>query len=76
MYIITIEADIPEEEIIGLKEQLEEQIGDINVVDVKEEDGFVIKAPCDRCGEYEELYYYDDEELCIECIKKRLEAVH
>ena len=75
MYKITIEAHIPEEEIIGLKEQLEEQIGDINVVSVKEEDGFVIRVPCDRCGNYEELFYYDDEELCIECIKKSLESV-
>lgn len=35
MYIITIEADISEEEIIGLKEQLAEYIGNIRIVDVK-----------------------------------------
>ena len=35
-YILTIEADVSEEEIIGLKEQLAERIGDIRVIDVKE----------------------------------------
>ena len=31
---------------------------------------------CDNCKcEDETLYYYDDEQLCIECIKKRLEEV-
>lgn len=30
---------------------------------------------CDDCGEPEELYYFDDEELCIECIEKRLDKV-
>jgi hypothetical protein len=30
---------------------------------------------CDECKEYEQLYKYDDKELCIECIKERLEKV-
>ena len=34
-YILTIEADVPEEEIIGLKEQLAEHIGDIKVIEVR-----------------------------------------
>lgn len=34
-YILTIEADVSEEEIIGLKEELAERIEDIRVVDVR-----------------------------------------
>ena len=30
---------------------------------------------CDECGENETLYHFDGEELCIDCIKKRLEEV-
>ena len=30
---------------------------------------------CDDCGQEEQLYYYDGEELCIYCIEKRLEKV-
>lgn len=31
---------------------------------------------CDECGDYEcELYKLNGEELCIECIKERLEVV-
>lgn len=30
---------------------------------------------CDDCGEEEVLYYYDGKELCIRCVKKRLEKV-
>ena len=30
---------------------------------------------CDHCGEPDTLYYFDDEELCIECIKDRLDEV-
>lgn len=31
---------------------------------------------CDDCGEeHENIYKYDDEELCINCIEKRLEKV-
>ena len=33
-YILTIEADVSDEEIIGLKEQLAENIGNIRVVEV------------------------------------------
>lgn len=27
---------------------------------------------CDECGNEETLYYYDGQELCVECIKERL----
>lgn len=30
---------------------------------------------CDECNDETDLYHYDGEELCIECIKKRLEKV-
>lgn len=30
---------------------------------------------CDDCGDEASLYEYDGEQLCIECIKERLEAV-
>lgn len=30
---------------------------------------------CDDCKGETELYYFDGEELCIECIEKRLERV-
>ena len=30
---------------------------------------------CDECGESEILYHFDGEQLCIDCIKKRLEEV-
>lgn len=31
---------------------------------------------CDHCGdEVETLYHFDDQELCIDCIEKRLEIV-
>lgn len=35
----------------------------------------VVRHYCDECGEEEELYYFDDKELCIECIKKHLQKV-
>lgn len=35
----------------------------------------VLYLVCDECKEYEQLYKYDDKELCIECIKERLEKV-
>ena len=35
----------------------------------------VIRLYCDRCGEETNLYYYNGEELCIECITKTLEEV-
>ena len=31
---------------------------------------------CDDCGSEASLYEFDGDELCIECIKERLEAVH
>lgn len=30
---------------------------------------------CDECGEESTLYEYDGEELCIDCIEKRLPVV-
>lgn len=30
---------------------------------------------CDECGAEEELYIFEDEELCIDCIIERLEKV-
>lgn len=31
---------------------------------------------CDKCGfEYENLYHFDDRELCIECIEGMLDKV-
>ena len=35
----------------------------------------VLRYCCDECKEEEELYYYDGQELCIDCIIKRLEKV-
>lgn len=35
----------------------------------------VIRFYCDKCGEETQLYYYDGQELCIDCIEKRLEKV-
>lgn len=35
----------------------------------------VLRYYCDECGEEETLYHYDDSELCIYCIEKRLERV-
>ena len=31
---------------------------------------------CDDCGDNTQLFYYDDKELCISCIKDRLEKVN
>ena len=31
---------------------------------------------CDVCNEEEQLYYYDGMELCLNCIKERLEKVN
>lgn len=31
---------------------------------------------CDDCGEEEQLYEFDGEELCIDCIEKRLKKVN
>lgn len=35
----------------------------------------VTRFYCDECGGEEELYYYDEQELCIECVKKKLTKV-
>ena len=31
---------------------------------------------CDECGEEARLYEYDGEELCIDCIERRLKPVY
>lgn len=30
---------------------------------------------CDECNDEAELYWFDDEQLCIDCIEERLERV-
>ena len=30
---------------------------------------------CDKCDDETQLYYYDGQELCIDCIEKLLEKV-
>lgn len=30
---------------------------------------------CDHCGDEEELYWFEDEQLCANCILKRLKLV-
>lgn len=35
----------------------------------------VTRYYCDKCGEEADLYYFDGEELCIDCIEERLEKV-
>ena len=35
----------------------------------------VTRFYCDECGIEEQLYYYDGQELCIDCIKNQLEKV-
>lgn len=35
----------------------------------------VTRLYCDECGDETQLYYYDGQELCIDCIEKRLEKV-
>ena len=30
---------------------------------------------CDSCGEEEQLYDYDGEEHCLDCIEKRLDKI-
>lgn len=30
---------------------------------------------CDRCGNEVDLYHFNDEELCLDCIEKSLEKV-
>lgn len=35
----------------------------------------VTRYYCDNCGEEYDLYYYDGEQLCVDCILERLEKV-
>lgn len=35
----------------------------------------VIRFYCDRCGNEDKLYYYDHEELCIDCLLENFEIV-
>ena len=35
----------------------------------------VVRFYCDKCGCEETLYYYDDRELCADCILDELEVV-
>lgn len=35
----------------------------------------VTRYYCDECGEEAQLYIFDDEELCLDCIIERLEEV-
>ena len=30
---------------------------------------------CDECSDEANLYWYEDEQLCLDCIEKRLERV-
>ena len=36
----------------------------------------VIHFYCDDCGDETQLYEFDGEELCIDCIEKRLKKVN
>lgn len=35
----------------------------------------VLVRRCDKCGRAEQLYYFDDQELCLDCIEERLDKV-
>ena len=35
----------------------------------------VVHYYCDDCGYEEQLYYFEERELCIDCIRSRLEEV-
>ena len=35
----------------------------------------VMRLYCDSCGEEENLWYFDGEQLCLSCILERLERV-
>lgn len=35
----------------------------------------VARFYCDECGYEEDLYHFDNQELCVDCIIKRLEQV-
>lgn len=30
---------------------------------------------CDECGQETDIYYFDGDELCIDCVEARLEVV-
>ncbi len=30
---------------------------------------------CDKCGTTDQLYYFDDEELCLDCIEESVDKV-
>jgi len=36
----------------------------------------VTRYYCDKCGSEEQLYYFDNKQLCIDCIIKSLEKVN
>lgn len=36
----------------------------------------VVRFCCDSCYEEDELYYFDNKELCVSCILKRLHKVN
>ena len=36
----------------------------------------VVRLYCDKCNEEKVLYHYDSEELCGDCILKRLDEVN
>lgn len=50
-YIITIEAELPEDEMIGFKEQLSEKIGNIKVLNVIKKEKEVCKMDGTFAGE-------------------------
>lgn len=31
---------------------------------------------CDKCGAEDDIYYFDDAELCMDCIEEELEKVN
>ena len=35
----------------------------------------VVRFYCDKCGEENKLYHYDDEELCESCLLKNFDVV-
>ena len=35
----------------------------------------VVRFYCDKCRDEDTLYHYGDEELCLDCVRKRLEVV-
>lgn len=36
----------------------------------------VTRFYCDKCGEEEQLYYFNDGEYCLNCIEEKLEKVN